>query len=231
MSATLPTERWSLLQAVAWVFTRDGSLVDDIGRAAAAGEPWTTMSLVVRTGLVESNGRTLLRDGWQPLAERIVARGSATDARGTDGTVRADGCPALNGAMPSHRQALTIEARDLHLDGERDAPGLECFLAGTSEAQRCWYDVEVIAADVERAFPGAMSLTPAATSRGAGGAAKTDRRRAVIEAISTMWPEGRWPLGYPAKRRNAEIRAHLQAAGVEAGDATIRRALKDRERD
>lgn len=212
MSATL---RWTLLQALAWVLTRDHDLVAEIVRPAADGAAYTPMWLIVNC----ARGRedlSLTRDAWLPLAVRIGA-GDERDR------IRADGRPALPGHAVSDRQPLTRASRDLQIKSEHHTPGRECFLSGDSDDQRNWYDVELFACDVEYAFPGA-NAQPQATSSSPTKRTIPGQQQSVLEAVAALFPEGIGP-GYPAQQRNHDINQWLRRSGRSASEATIRRAL------
>lgn len=135
-------ERWTLLQALAWVITRDQQLVDEIGTPPAADAPALTLTWLIVRATVLLKRELSVASAWRELSEGIVA-----------GSVRADGQPEEADGLVGERQRLSVEARDLVADSERFAPRRECFLAPQAQGPRIWLNVEVSAHDVQKAFP------------------------------------------------------------------------------
>ncbi|MGU3362894.1 hypothetical protein ACLBWX_21440 [Methylobacterium sp. M6A4_1b] len=131
--------------------------------------------------------------------------------------------------LPTDRQPLTIEARDLQLCGGRQTPGRECFLAGESDGQRIWCEVELFADDVALAFPGPDAKPKPASPLHAKQSVPR-KQRSVLQAVAALFPEG-IPSGYPAQRRDHQIAEWLTGKGIPVSQPTIRRALSAIDRD
>lgn len=212
-SVRIDGERWSLLQALAWVMKRDEDLTAAARPSASDGDPRDPLWLIIRTA---PNGACFsMHDAWQELAAAIVS-----------GCLAADGRPAQSDGELTDRTPLTIEARDLSVDGERGRKGRECFLAGDSLGQRSWFDVELSQEDVIRHFPGAAGqLAPRPCPKVSS---RSGKEVAVQNAVVELWPTG-VPAGYPAKSRDDEIAGLLRTRGISVSGATIRRALSSLE--
>lgn len=212
-SVRIDGERWSLLQALAWVMKRDEDLTAAASPSASDGDPRDPLWLIIRTA---PNGSSFsMHDAWQELAAAIVS-----------GCLAADGRPDRADGELTDRTPLTVEARDLSVDGERSRKGRECFLAGDSLGQRSWFDVELSQEDVMRNFPGAGGQLASGLCRKVS--ARPGKEAAVQNAVVELWPTG-VPAGYPAKSRADEIAGLLRTRGISVSGATIRRALSSRE--
>lgn len=165
------SDRWSLLQALAWVLSRDRKLVVDADLILVDEFPRTPLWLAVRAA-ISTKGEVSIGSAWRQLAEALAS-----------GTVNATGCPERADGELFDRQALTIEARDLVVDGDRHTPGRHCYLAATSLAQRNWFEVEMSARDLERTFP---ALEVASNRGGAPARYDWPRIRAHIDELVAM---------------------------------------------
>jgi hypothetical protein len=143
--------RWKLLQALAWVMTRDEDLSVLAGMDVIEGNSLTPTWLNVAAA--QAGTKLGVSEAWRRLADEIVCN-----------HVAADGRPDRVDGQLTDRVPLRIEARDLMLDGERHEHWRHCFLTGTSPGQRSWFDVELSKQHILNRFP------PVGIVRSMGGA-------------------------------------------------------------
>jgi hypothetical protein len=207
-------ERWTLLQALAWVASRDFGLVEEAGRTDEFVRTDTWLTVAIRN-VLGKNVKTSTQ--WRGLADAIAC-----------GKVKATARPALGDAPIADREALTDDAPHLFVDGDRDSIGRGCFLTGESEAQRSWFDVQVDAAGLLEAFPAPGARNSKDRAR-QGTEAAPGLQQAVLGVVDELWPQG-VPVGLHVQSRDDQIRKALKAKGIPAkvGVSTIQRAFRRR---
>ncbi|TXM64520.1 hypothetical protein [Methylobacterium sp. WL120] len=151
---TPPSARWSIVQALSWVLSRDEAFVKAIGSAQDPPTSYTHLSVMMRAAgfKVDKLGQF----------ERELIAGIA------NGDVKADGEPGRDYESRRDRRGIGSVARGSHIDFISQCEGDGFFLEPQTEQQSRWYEVEIDSSTLCIFFPTLV----AARTRNRGGRPK-----------------------------------------------------------
>jgi hypothetical protein len=127
-------------------------------------------------------------------------------------------------ALLSRREVLADDAEGKEvLLGRRHYAGAK-FDIGNNAIQhgdRCWTAIEV--REALKAGPHSVSETVVKTAPSLG---RRRGRKGIVRASATEWLKSHYPSGVPQTKKNIELLAELEAAGINISEKTLRRALE-----